>query len=322
VVTLEGWPDIARAAMQQSSLWAFYFIAMITLTNFALVNLMVGVIVERIIHFSMEQETELSAFVAESAQFRKTLEVLFYQADIDRNGEVTREELRELMKDPRIHEIMGAFGINLDIPQQTLFTIMELNSDGPTTFEDFFNACMRLCGSKQSIHSIFVQHDICETRRELCQRLEEIEEHVMAQGSSSPSLRVSRSNVGSPNVGSLPAAPAEITTSDGRQVSPEDCLAELLERMDRFAQVQMQIGKEVQALKEQAAGRPGTDGNHPLLSQGPAIRDGLPRELGPCCVDTFFTKRKTPIDTSRGGDKNLGKQTRKELEAEFRKSKK
>merc|ERR1719409_1457121 len=107
VVTLEGWPDIAKAAMQQSPAWALYFGAMITLTNFALVNLMVGVIVERIIHFSMEQETELSAFVAESAQFRKTLEVLFGEADMDHNGTVTREEIRELMKDRRIHELMA-----------------------------------------------------------------------------------------------------------------------------------------------------------------------------------------------------------------------
>merc|ERR1719420_345918 len=69
MVTLENWPNIANAAMQQNGLWAFYFVFMIALTNVALVNLMVGCIVERIIRLSAEQEDELSAYTAESEQF-------------------------------------------------------------------------------------------------------------------------------------------------------------------------------------------------------------------------------------------------------------
>merc|ERR1719240_3902 len=77
VVTLEGWPDIATAAIEIHPLWGFYFVFLIILTNFALVNLMVGVIVERIINFSVEQENAIDTFVAESDQFRSTLQTLF-----------------------------------------------------------------------------------------------------------------------------------------------------------------------------------------------------------------------------------------------------
>lgn len=317
VVTLEGWPDIARAAMQQSPLWALYFVAMITLTNFALVNLMVGVIVERIIHFSHEQETELSAFVAESAQFRKTLEVLFYSADMDHNGTVTKEEIRNLLEKPSMHEIMTAFGINLDIPTPTLFTIMDLTTDGPTTFEEFFNACMRLCGSKQSIHSIFVQHDICESRNDICERLAELEQHVMGQGHRPPrSLQA---------FGGISSGDAHQAGREQTGASPEDCITELLDRMDRFGQVQLQICAEIETLKEQAGGGTGADGSSPLLSRGPKLRDKSPLELGPCCVDALFSRRKEQPEASarsRDRDQNLGKLTRKELEAEFRKTRK
>lgn len=316
VVTLEGWPDIAKAAMEQNPLWALYFVAMITLTNFALVNLMVGVIVERIIHFSLEQETELSAFVAESAQFRKTLEALFYDADLDHNGQVTKDELRIIMQDSRTHEIMTAFGINLDIPPATLFTIMDLNTDGVTTFEEFFNACMRLCGSKSSIHSIFVQHDICEARRDVCQRLSELESYVAGQapGSRYPRMALTPAPMGMGHSSSD-------ASREGVQASPEDCVTELLERMDRFGQVQLQICAEIEALKDQARGRSGADGGSslPLLS-GPNIRETPPRELGACCaVDALFSRRK---DHSPDRNRNLGKLARKELEAEFRKAKK
>lgn len=45
VITLEGWVDVAEAGMRHNILWSLYFIAVIALTNFCLVNLMIGVIV-------------------------------------------------------------------------------------------------------------------------------------------------------------------------------------------------------------------------------------------------------------------------------------
>lgn len=316
VVTLEAWPDIAQAAMQQSPAWALYFVAMITLTNFALVNLMVGVIVERIIHFSMEQETELSAFVAESEQFRKTLEVLFSEADFDRNGAVTREEIRALMQDARTHEIMTAFGINLDIPPHTLFTIMGIDGDGDTSFEVFFNACMRLCGSKQGIHSMFVQHDICQTRQVLCEKIDELEQHMAGRQGVPSRSRLSGSNA--------MALPNSSANSGQTQASPEDCITELMERMDRFGQVQLQICAEIEALKTGGVGRGSAgDPGSPLLSLGPTLRPNPPRDLGSCCVDSLFSRRKeTTPRRERSEPLASGKQTRKELEAEFRKTKK
>lgn len=323
VVTLEGWPDIARAAMKHSPIWAFYFVAMITLTNFALVNLMVGVIVERIIHYSTEQETELSAFVAESEQFRLTLQTLFDQADIDANGIVTRQEIRMLMENDKTHEIMTAFGINLDIPPATLYTIMDLNRDGPTTFEEFFNACMRLCGSKQSIHSIFVQHDICECHRDLQERLNHLEMHVRQAPPARPSMKA-------PAAISIGNAPAD---AQQEYLSPEECITELLERMDRFGQVQLQLCAEMEGLKEHAKTLNGNGMPRPI-GGAKVIQGKQPKEVNGCCtIDSLFSKRKESIPNNRQNsfdrsprvrspDKNLSKITRKELEAEFRKIKK
>lgn len=285
VVTLENWPDIAKAAMQQNPLWAVYFVGMITLTNFALVNLMVGVIVERIIHFSLEQEAELSAFVAESEQFCATLKTLWNEADIDRNGTVTREEIRMLMEDARTHDIMTAFGINLDIPPHTLFTIMDLNSDGETSFEDFFNACMRLCGSKQSVHSVFVQHDICQAKNDILDQLTDLTQQIQ-QGSG-----------GAPRPGAGLQAASGAAPLDVKQASPEECITELLERMDRFGQTQGKICAEIEALKEQAKGCSGIDGGSPRL--GPSLRANSPRDMGAGCVDSLFCRRKESSPSRR-----------------------
>lgn len=353
VVTLEGWPDIAAAAMNHSWLWAFYFVAMIALTNFALVNLMVGIIVEGILRLSSEQESELQSFVAESEQFKSTLMNLFKHADIDSSGTVTREEVRELLHDRRTHDIMNAFGINLNIPPQTLHTIMDLNRDGETTFEEFFSACMRLCGSKSSIHSIFVQHDICECQQEICRRIGELEERLVSSQLLEPPLvkAVSFAAMQAPTGTDstvphserplLSATSGAVATSRtagyGERGSCTPGLAELLQRMDRFGHVQSQIFMELKDLKDEARKRGDSSPRSvPCLAPaGPTVRtraDG--RELGPCCIDSLFSERRPgairppptvgkvrsePASSLRDGESgvNLTARHRKELHAEF-----
>eukprot|EP00747_Dinoflagellata_sp_TGD_P223560 gnl/TRDRNA2_/TRDRNA2_95102_c1_seq1.p1 gnl/TRDRNA2_/TRDRNA2_95102_c1~~gnl/TRDRNA2_/TRDRNA2_95102_c1_seq1.p1 ORF type:complete len:350 (+),score=81.33 gnl/TRDRNA2_/TRDRNA2_95102_c1_seq1:63-1052(+) len=244
------------AAMQYGEVWSLYFIFMIVLTNFALVNLMIGVIVERIIRLSVEQETELSAFVAESEQFRTTLRTLFESADLDHSGDLSRQELKTLLTDSRTQEIMSAFGINLNIPAATLHTIMGLDVDGEIKFDDFLDACMRLCGSKQSIHSMFVQSDICETQHVLCARLSKIERNVkelskkMSERQLPQQTQVKYVSSAPPVQQMPPARPAELD----RKV--EAAIQDLHRRMDKFEKAQSQILLEIRALKEKAAMRP------------------------------------------------------------------
>jgi len=310
VVTLEGWPDIANSALAYNSAWALYFVFMIVLTNFALVNLMVGVIVERIINFSTEQENALESFVAESDQFRTTLHTLFDTASLDPTGIVTREEVRNLLEHPHTHDIFMAVGINPNIPPQTLHNIMDLHRDGPTNFQEFFEACLRLCGSKHNIHSVFVQSDICEAQRTLINRLSTLEEQVVELGTS---MR------GAAPTGSLAGAAKPVTSKTLLPAGAEASIHRLLERMDRFGQVQTQISAEMCALQEIADnGQSSSKSRWYSPSLGPALVESKGgREVGGCCVDSLFAARR-PAPTVGAHDPNLKTKVRKELEAEFR----
>lgn len=104
-------------------------------------------------------------------------------------------------------------------------------------------------------------------------------------------------------------------------------MTELIDRMDRFDKVQLQFCAEIEALKEQARNRSPKDG--PMLGGGPGskvINKGG-TEM-PSCIDSLFCKRKPQIakaGTSNSSSRNNsrdGKQTRKDLEEEFRNSRK
>jgi voltage-gated sodium channel len=59
VMTLEGWPDLARSVMQTHPVAWIFFITFIVLTSWAVLNLVIGVIVDSMHSHTREQEEEL-----------------------------------------------------------------------------------------------------------------------------------------------------------------------------------------------------------------------------------------------------------------------
>ena len=59
VMTLEGWPDLARDVMRTHHLAWIFFISFIVLSSWAVLNLVIGVIVDSMQSHSREEEVEL-----------------------------------------------------------------------------------------------------------------------------------------------------------------------------------------------------------------------------------------------------------------------
>lgn len=345
LVTLEGWPAVAAAAMDQNRWWAIYFAVAIIIGNYALVNVMVGIIVEQVIRFTLEQEYSRASFDSKAAQLRSTMRTFFDAADLDHSGDLSRSEIRSLMADKRAHEIMTTFGINLDIPPDTLYAIMDLNGDDATTFEEFFDACMRLCGSTENVHSVFVQQDVCECHEALAHEMELLEKE----------LQTATAKAATPIGSSIRGLETQANDDD---VAVEAELWELSERLDRFSWKQAQLHDELQALKEQfdfvqgsepelgsaaASAGAAADVAGGVASTGPDLAaavaagrapklllQGVGRDLGERVMDAFFgsplssrrSRSEEPaIASSRGVDGrahgSLRTSLRRELEAEF-----
>ena len=59
VMTLEGWPDLARAIMRTHPLAWTFFITFIVLSSWVVLNLVIGVVVDAMQSHAREQEEEL-----------------------------------------------------------------------------------------------------------------------------------------------------------------------------------------------------------------------------------------------------------------------
>lgn len=180
LVTLEGWPDISDATMEESPAWAVYFIVFILVTNMSLMNLVTGVICEKVMEKKKDKWSR-EEMESEMKKFRQVLRQIFDAYDIDRSGYLSYEEYVHMITLKPVQRVLGEFSISLDVPVNQLFELLDLNGDGALTFEEFCSSLMRLRGTKQSMATMMLQYDIVEGLKVIRKTIAKTKEDMIEQ---------------------------------------------------------------------------------------------------------------------------------------------
>lgn len=185
LATLEGWPDISDAAMQESPVWGVYFILFILLTNMSLMNLVTGVICEKVMEKAQRDKFDKDAMEAEMMKFRTVLRTLFDMYDIDRSGFISFEEYKKMIDLKPVRQILCEFGISLDIDPAHLYEILDRDGDGILTFQEFCGALLRLRGTKNSMATMMLQYDLIQGFKQMHAAIAKAKDNLLEDQSES-----------------------------------------------------------------------------------------------------------------------------------------
>uniref|UniRef100_A0A0G4G4F5 EF-hand domain-containing protein n=1 Tax=Chromera velia CCMP2878 TaxID=1169474 RepID=A0A0G4G4F5_9ALVE len=179
IMTLEGWPDIARMVIrEQPWMWVF-FVVYIMITTVTLLNLVTGVIVEKVMGVASAEEKDLVAKISEErVSVLKELVRVFMRINKQEEGwgEITLEDFLESLDESTLRSLK-----NLDIAvnePKTLFGVLDVSQNGKVSLLEFVEGMIRLRGSGQSIHLLAVQSDLHRATRALARRLDHAEERT------------------------------------------------------------------------------------------------------------------------------------------------
>lgn len=182
VVTLEGYPAVASAAGQQSAFWYVYIVCFILFTSMVLMNLVTGVVCDSVVNHARDEELASCVYEAESAKFKEVLEELLVSMGHSSEKEISLAEFKELIRSPPIREALNTLDICLEIDEEDLFQIVDEDGSESLSFHEVFSGLLRLRGSKDALHSLLVQCDLCRhsqrVRRELCASEESLGEYA------------------------------------------------------------------------------------------------------------------------------------------------
>jgi len=172
LVTCEGHLDtLVGPTVVLNKFWYVYWVAALVFLNFVMVNLMVGLIVQKTMQNTQDEEQRITSFVHEAEQFKRTLLTLFNEKDVDEDGYISVDELYKLMSDDTMTHIMATFGIKTDLPQEFMLQILGFQGEKYVSFTRFYESCVRMCGASRDIRSFMLQFDITRFQKEIYQSI-------------------------------------------------------------------------------------------------------------------------------------------------------
>jgi len=151
IMTLDSWSDdiVRHIGKQQPGMVAF-FIAFVAVTNFGVLNVIVGVVIEATIRTSHQDKDN---FKKTKERQRKLvfdqLKDIFEKADADGNGLLTLEEVVDATRDADVYNKLKMIDFPVDKPEE-VFDLLDYDQSGELSIEEFIDGCLRMKGGAKS----------------------------------------------------------------------------------------------------------------------------------------------------------------------------
>lgn len=167
LMTLEGWPDIARITLDDNPWLTMFYVCFIMLTNVTLLNTVAGVLTENVLTASrtdqLEQELEQERTIED-----EILLVGASLAEIDHDGDgmLGFDELREghSTADHQLGRFLRLAGLSSQ-DAEDIFHVCDYEGQGRIAREDFVDGVRRSRGPIKAKHLLGLRRDILQFER-------------------------------------------------------------------------------------------------------------------------------------------------------------
>ena len=167
LVLIEAWPDIAGEMMLDSYLWGVYVVAFLLISNFAVLNVVTGVICERVLLLAANQPPDsMEEADFKLMQLRERISQLYLDA-MGKAPDMSQKELLQLLRTPPAMDTLKAMKIALPQKAEDLCNILDRDGAKSISNYELQEGLMRLRGSSYdrvsleshcSVHKSFWSH--------------------------------------------------------------------------------------------------------------------------------------------------------------------
>lgn len=181
MITTEGWAYIARRSMGHLTASWVIFIFFMSLTTFAIMNVVIAVIVENTLDQAMQNEKDVAKKLDKERQkaMKGMLEV-FRIADKDGSGDLTKDEFIEALKKPDVMKLL--YEVEIDMRgAEGLFDILDYDESGSLDVTEFIEGCMRARGDAKAKDVLALQCDLWRTQQWVRNELQQMSDTVLGR---------------------------------------------------------------------------------------------------------------------------------------------
>jgi len=127
-----------------------FFVVFIVILSFGMLNLIAGLVVEATFRIATQDKKRL---VKLQEKRRRTvfsqLRLIFKDADADKSGKLSQEEVRDVIAKPEIYQKLKTINFPVEEPER-MFTLLDYADSGELTIGEFVTGCIRVRGMAKS----------------------------------------------------------------------------------------------------------------------------------------------------------------------------
>eukprot|EP00746_Dinoflagellata_sp_MGD_P134083 gnl/MRDRNA2_/MRDRNA2_67888_c0_seq1.p1 gnl/MRDRNA2_/MRDRNA2_67888_c0~~gnl/MRDRNA2_/MRDRNA2_67888_c0_seq1.p1 ORF type:complete len:582 (+),score=102.64 gnl/MRDRNA2_/MRDRNA2_67888_c0_seq1:144-1889(+) len=193
IITLEDWVRVARHIWLSSPFMVFLMIVFITLTAYAIINVVIAVIVQNVVEKALSsQDDNLKQVEKELEQSTRALLEIFVSADVDSDWTLTKPEFIRAVTSVNIKQILTRMDVDFtDMSPAILFDQIDINEDGQITIDEFVQGVMQMRGLARAKRLFEVNGKMIKQARLANQRFDQLEEKLQ-EGLSSLHLQLDK----------------------------------------------------------------------------------------------------------------------------------
>jgi len=179
IVTMETWPDVADAVLEVASpLWGVYFVVFICVSSMSLMNLVTGVIAEKLLTTRDDPTPEvevdlLEVFQKEKSAFKADLQELLPEVD-----KIEAEYFFFCLDSPKIRSWLNKLQVSAELPPNDLFALLCSEKRTWLSVDELADGIFSLRGSSTRTHSLLLQQDLRRFGQEELASLEVLQRDV------------------------------------------------------------------------------------------------------------------------------------------------
>jgi len=176
VMTINGWGEIAKCAMEVEPWTWSLFVLFLVCTSFGMVNVITAVIVEGTLERALQQHRMQSQKEdAERRQLISQVAIIFQTSDQNSDGMLTREEFVASLEQPMVMRMLLTIGIDV-AKARNLFDILDYDCSGSLDLTEFLHGMLRARGEAASKDIVQLQCDVMRAEQRYKEDLRAVKE--------------------------------------------------------------------------------------------------------------------------------------------------
>jgi len=154
-----NWGEVMKPILSMGWSWTLLFLAFISFTYFAVLNVVTGVFCQSAIE-SAAHDTEMvtQAHLTLAAKYKETFSKIFRRMDYTDSGLVTLEDFEEHLEDDEMKAYFSALDIDAS-DAWTLFKLLDVDDSECVDLDEFVEGCLKLKGQAKSIDIAKMMYD-------------------------------------------------------------------------------------------------------------------------------------------------------------------